>query len=163
MELCRPVITSLNWSECDTFAGVLLTPEDFGLVAMIAVFLALGASLIDLVFKQAIIRLKEATKLDFNTAFFMPILRLTLGNGLLWPVVNPLWEGLRSLGFEKALLNPSFATNDSKIQRTLNQWHQYLEPNQIWQMYQSRLQMAHNLILEEQLKQYIHGNRFIKK
>ena len=53
-----------------------LTPEDFGLVAMMAVFLALGASLMDSGFKQALIRLKDATQVDFNTGFYANI---TLG------------------------------------------------------------------------------------
>lgn len=51
-----------------------LTPEDFGLVAMMAVFLALGASLMESGFKQALIRLKDATQVDFNTAFYANIL-----------------------------------------------------------------------------------------
>lgn len=50
-----------------------LTPEDFGLVAMMAVFLALGASLMESGFKQALIRLKDATQVDFNTAFYANI------------------------------------------------------------------------------------------
>lgn len=53
-----------------------LTPEDFGLVAMMAVFLALGASLMDSGFRQALIRLKDATQIDFNTGFYANI---TLG------------------------------------------------------------------------------------
>lgn len=53
-----------------------LTPEDFGLVAMMAVFLALGASLMDSGFRQALIRLKDATQVDFNTGFYANI---TLG------------------------------------------------------------------------------------
>ncbi|MBE0471377.1 MAG: lipopolysaccharide biosynthesis protein [Methyloprofundus sp.] len=53
-----------------------LTPVDFGLVAMMAVFLALGASLMESGFKQALIRLKDASQVDFNTAFYANI---TLG------------------------------------------------------------------------------------
>ena len=43
-----------------------LTPEDFGLVAMMAVFLALGATLMASGFKEALILLKDATQLDFK-------------------------------------------------------------------------------------------------
>lgn len=50
-----------------------LTPEDFGLVSMMAVFLALGATLMESGFKQALIRFKEVTQQDFNTAFYANI------------------------------------------------------------------------------------------
>lgn len=47
-----------------------LTPEDYGLVAMVAVFLAIANSLMDLGFNQALIRKKEANNADFSTAFY---------------------------------------------------------------------------------------------
>lgn len=47
-----------------------LVPADFGLVAMMAVFLALGSTLMDSGFKQALIRLQGATQIDFNSAFY---------------------------------------------------------------------------------------------
>lgn len=47
-----------------------LVPEDFGLVAMMTVFLALGQSLMDSGFRQALIRLPEITETDYSTAFF---------------------------------------------------------------------------------------------
>lgn len=50
-----------------------LTPEDFGLVAMMAVFLALGASLMESGFQQALIRLESAKQVDFNTGFYANI------------------------------------------------------------------------------------------
>lgn len=81
-------------------------------------------------------------------------------HGVLWSVVNPLWEGLRSLGFKEALLNPSIATDDSEIQRILAEWHRFLNPDQIWQRYQSQLQNVRGLTVEEQLKQHVHGKSF---
>ncbi|WP_292465068.1 lipopolysaccharide biosynthesis protein [Methanolobus sp.] len=53
-----------------------LTPDDYGLVAMIAVFLAIASSLMDLGFNQALIRKKDATNSDFSTVFYI---NLTLG------------------------------------------------------------------------------------
>ncbi|AZG74183.1 lipopolysaccharide biosynthesis protein [Shewanella livingstonensis] len=47
-----------------------LTPEDYGLVAMISLFLALGSALMESGFKQAIIRKVDLTNLDINTAFY---------------------------------------------------------------------------------------------
>ncbi|MBE0508068.1 MAG: lipopolysaccharide biosynthesis protein [Marinospirillum sp.] len=53
-----------------------LAPEAYGLVAMMAVFIAIATSLMDSGFRQALIRLKEATDLDLSTAFYA---NLTLG------------------------------------------------------------------------------------
>jgi O-antigen/teichoic acid export membrane protein len=53
-----------------------LTPIDYGLIAMMAVFIAIANSLMDSGFKDALIRLPEARPEDFNTAFFA---NLTLG------------------------------------------------------------------------------------
>lgn len=50
-----------------------LTPEAYGLVAMMAVFLALGSSVMESGFKQALIRMPEVTQTDYNTAFFANI------------------------------------------------------------------------------------------
>jgi O-antigen/teichoic acid export membrane protein len=50
-----------------------LTPEHYGLIAMMQVFLALGQSLMDSGFSQALIRLPNAKQVDFNTAFYSNI------------------------------------------------------------------------------------------
>jgi O-antigen/teichoic acid export membrane protein len=50
--------------------GQFLTPEDFGLVAMMSVFLAIANSAMDSGFMQALIRAKKAPQVDFNTAFY---------------------------------------------------------------------------------------------
>lgn len=47
-----------------------LVPADFGLIAMMAVFLAVAQSLMNSGFKQALIRFKGAHQVDFNTAFY---------------------------------------------------------------------------------------------
>lgn len=86
MTLAKKTTIGIVWNFVEQFArrgvgiGVtlllayFLTPEDFGLVAMMAVFLALGASLMESGFKQALIRLKDATQVDFNTAFYANML-----------------------------------------------------------------------------------------
>lgn len=53
-----------------------LSPEDFGLVAMMTVFISIATSLMDSGFRQALIRLPDARQVDFNTAFYANI---TLG------------------------------------------------------------------------------------
>lgn len=85
MTLSKKTTTGIVWNFVEQMArrGVsiavtlllayFLSPEDFGLVAMMAVFLALGASLMDSGFNQALIRLKDASQVDFNTAFYANI------------------------------------------------------------------------------------------
>jgi len=40
-----------------------------------------------------------------------------LRHGALWHTVNPLWDGLRALGFKETLLNHANAQNDAVIQQ----------------------------------------------
>lgn len=48
----------------------LLLPEDFGLMAMVAVFFAIANSLMDSGFSQALIRKKEICQIDYSTVFY---------------------------------------------------------------------------------------------
>ncbi len=50
-----------------------LAPEDFGLLAMMALFIALATGLMDSGVKEALIRLPVATESDLSTAFYMNI------------------------------------------------------------------------------------------
>lgn len=61
-----------------------LTPEDFGLVAMMTVFISIATSLMDSGFRQALIRLPEASQEDFNTAFFANIILGIIAYSLLY-------------------------------------------------------------------------------
>jgi O-antigen/teichoic acid export membrane protein len=51
----------------------LLTPHDYGIIGMLAVFIALSQSIIDSGFTQALIRKKNVTDKDFCTVFFFNI------------------------------------------------------------------------------------------
>lgn len=51
-----------------------LNPEDYGLVGMMAVFIAVANELMESGFRQALIRKHDATKADFNTAFYANLL-----------------------------------------------------------------------------------------
>lgn len=48
----------------------LLLPEDFGLIGMIAVFIAIARALVDGGFVSSLIRTKNADNLDYSTVFF---------------------------------------------------------------------------------------------
>lgn len=82
MSLTHKTISGIIWNFSERLGrygiGVVITlllarflvPADFGLVAMMAVFLATGTSLMDSGFKQALMRKDEADQVDCNTAFF---------------------------------------------------------------------------------------------
>lgn len=72
-----------------------LVPEDFGLVAMMTVFLALGQSLMVSGFRQALIRLPEITETDYSTAFFANIVLGFVSYGILFtfaPTIAEFYE-----------------------------------------------------------------------
>lgn len=52
----------------------ILSPEEFGLVGMITVFLAISQSLADGGFGEALIRKKDATDADYSTVFYFNLL-----------------------------------------------------------------------------------------
>jgi hypothetical protein len=81
-------------------------------------------------------------------------------HGVLWSIINPLWEGLRAKGFKESLLDPQLALDEATIQRTLHDWHDYLEPDQLWLNYQQRLADVQKLPCDDQLKQWVHGKKF---
>lgn len=51
----------------------LLTPEDYGLVGMLAIFIAVSQSLIDSGFSQALIRKQDRSEVDNSTVFYFNI------------------------------------------------------------------------------------------
>ena len=51
----------------------LLTPEDYGLVGMLAIFIAVSQSLIDSGFSQALIRKQDRSEIDNSTVFYFNI------------------------------------------------------------------------------------------
>jgi O-antigen/teichoic acid export membrane protein len=67
----------------------ILLPEDFGIMAMMTVFLAIGTTLMNSGFKQALIRRKGATQIDFDTVFFSNLILGILAYGILF-LVSPL-------------------------------------------------------------------------
>jgi len=82
MSLGKKTIIGIIWNFAEQIGrrgiGVVITlllarflvPADYGLVAMMAVFLAIATSLMDSGFKQSLIRLHDAKQVDFNTAFY---------------------------------------------------------------------------------------------
>lgn len=72
-----------------------LAPEDFGLVAMMAVFLTLGRTLMDSGFREALIRLENITQEDYATAFYANVVLGLISYGILFttaPVIAGFYE-----------------------------------------------------------------------
>lgn len=84
-ELKQKTVKGTVWSAVERFSvqGVqfivmivmarILTPEDYGLVGMLAIFLAVSQSLIDSGFSQALIRKMDRTEIDNCTVFYFNI------------------------------------------------------------------------------------------
>lgn len=85
MSLKKQTFAGIIWTFADTFfvrgfsfvTMILLArwigPTDFGLVGMIAVFIAVGKTLTDSGLTSSLIRTKEASQADFSTVFFVNI------------------------------------------------------------------------------------------
>ena len=83
--LKNKTVKGVVWSSVERFSvqGVqflvmlviarLLDPSDFGLVGMLAIFLAVAQSLIDSGFSQALIRKQDRTEVDNSTVFYFNI------------------------------------------------------------------------------------------
>ncbi len=55
------------------FMARLLMPEDYGIIGMLAIFLAIAQSLVDSGFSQALIRKQNRTEVDNSTVFYFNI------------------------------------------------------------------------------------------
>lgn len=86
MTLKQKTISGLTWSFIDRFAGQgisfivgivlarLLTPNEFGLIGMLAIFIAISESFINSGFSQALIRKQDCTQKDYSTVFYFNII-----------------------------------------------------------------------------------------
>ncbi|MBC2693793.1 MAG: lipopolysaccharide biosynthesis protein, partial [Desulfobacteraceae bacterium] len=95
MSLKQKTISALSWSACERFSqqGIqfvisiilarLLLPEEFGLIAMLTIFMAIAQSFINSGFGQALIQKQDATHIDECSIFYFNILVGFLAAGLL--------------------------------------------------------------------------------
>ena len=86
MTLKQKTVNGLLWSFIENFSnqgitfivGIilarLLTPEEFGLIGMITIFIAISTSVINSGFSQALIRKKDCTDTDYSTVFYFNLL-----------------------------------------------------------------------------------------
>ncbi len=81
-------------------------------------------------------------------------------HGVLWSVINPLWSGLRTLGFKERLLDVHNAQDDDFIRNTLNEWHEFLNPDHIFSQFQDLHSEVVGKSETEQLHRWVHGKQF---
>jgi len=86
MGLQDQTLKGLKWTSIETIGvrlaqfiiGIvlarLLTPADYGIIGIIAVFIAIASAFIDSGFSNALIRKKEASEVDFSTTYIFNIL-----------------------------------------------------------------------------------------
>jgi len=53
------------------FLARILMPEDFGLIGIVSIFIAIGKSLTDAGFSSSLIRSKNVDEEDYSTIFFI--------------------------------------------------------------------------------------------
>ena len=93
-------VKGVGWSFADNIAnsGItflvglvlarLLTPEEYGVMAMIMIFIAISNSIVDSGFSNALIRKIDAKRIDYNTVFYFNLVASVLLYALLF-VLSP--------------------------------------------------------------------------
>lgn len=99
--LKNKAVKGVAWSAIENFSNLgisflfsvflarILTPEDYGITALIAVFIAIGQCFINSGFSNALIRKQDRTEVDNSTAFYFNIVVGFVCFGLLY-LVAPL-------------------------------------------------------------------------
>ena len=82
--------------------------------------------------------------------------------GTAWAIINPLWDELRSLGFNRDLLDPQQVITEPGFLAHCERWHAHLDPVVLLQRYQSKLAEIRDLPVDEQLRTIVHGKKFYK-
>jgi O-antigen/teichoic acid export membrane protein len=73
----------------------LLSPDEFGIIGMITVFIAISNSFIDSGFSNALIRMTDAKDIDYNTVFYFNLAVGLVFYGILYlcaPVISSFFE-----------------------------------------------------------------------
>ena len=86
MTLKQKTISGLKWSFIDNTANIglsfiigiilarLLSPQEFGLIGMITIFIALASSFVNSGFSQALIRKQNCSQTDYSTIFYFNLI-----------------------------------------------------------------------------------------
>ncbi|HEC2034212.1 TPA: DUF4435 domain-containing protein [Klebsiella oxytoca] len=82
--------------------------------------------------------------------------------GALWAIINPLWDELRLLGFNRDLLDPEQVVDEQRFRAQCASWHSHLDPQRLWQRYQEKLTAIQAQTNDENLRTIVHGKKFFK-
>lgn len=86
MSFRKKALSGIFWSSVQSFGtqcvsfvisiilARLLLPEEFGLIAMIAVFMGIGNTLLNAGLGESLIRTKDPTEEDYSTVFFFNLI-----------------------------------------------------------------------------------------
>ncbi len=111
--LKHKALKGLSWSFIDNIAGAgitflvgiilarILTPEEFGIIGIIMIFIAISTSIIDSGFANALIRKIDVSSVDYNTVFYF-----NLGMSIVLYVLLYLLAPFISTFFREPVLIP---------------------------------------------------------
>lgn len=102
MSFRQKTISGLKWSFVDNAVNLgvqlivgislarLLSPKEFGLVGMVAVFVAIAVTFVDSGFSQALIRKEKCSEAEYSTAFYFNIVAGVALYSVLFLVSDPI-------------------------------------------------------------------------
>lgn len=132
--LKRKTISGLIWTFSDLIMnqGVqfiiqiilarLLLPEDFGMIGMITVFIAVSNSIIDSGFVNALIREKNTTQRDYSTVFYFNLLASIILYYILYcsaPLISTFFNQTSLISILRVLALTLIINSFGLIQRTI--------------------------------------------
>ena len=109
-------VNGILWSSIERFssAGInfitgliiarLLSPHEYGLMAMLAIFIAISQSVIDSGFSNALIRKKDRTEKDFSTTFYFNVVVGLLMYAIIYvsaPVIATFYDSPQLIGIAR--------------------------------------------------------------
>lgn len=140
IEIKQKAINSVLWSAVERFSvqaiqfiiGIIiariLMPSDFGLIAMISIFIAIAQCFIDSGFANALMQKQKRTNVDFSTVFysniliavFFYILFFLLSNSIARFYNEPILESLIKVLGLNLIVSSLFLVHRTKLLITLN-------------------------------------------
>lgn len=132
--LKNKTVKGVSWSLVDNIAssGItflvglvlarLLTPEEYGIMAMIAIFIAVSNSIIDSGFSNALIRKTDIRRIDYNTVFYFNLIVGVVLYGILFfcaPIISDFFKEPILISVTKVIGLVLIINSLSIIQRTI--------------------------------------------
>ena len=99
----------------------ILSPEEFGLIGMITVFVSISQSISDGGFGDALIRKKDASEADYSTAFYFNLIASAVIFAILWltaPAVAGFYGRPELVDIERVLAITILINAFGIVQRT---------------------------------------------